>query len=392
MVMKHVTRISKEKIRKSGLYKKKELISPLLNIELTERCNNNCAHCYINLPADDFNAKNNELTTGGFKAILREAVSLEFTHVRFTGGEPLLRDDFEELYIFSRKLGLRALISTNATLITPRMAELFKRIPPLEKIGITVYGMKKESYEKTTGSPGSYEAFKRGVSLLLKQNIPFMVAGVILPHTKKEMDEFESWAATIPWMDIQPSYNMIFDLRCDREPKKNEAIKKLRVSPEDQVKILTRRNGYVKSAKQYFSAFMPYCSDKLFCCDSELSGGSVTPYGYFRPCPAIGRPDLVYDLKKGSLKDAMLSIFPKIKKIKAVNPDYLMRCARCFLSGFCDQCPAKSWMEHGTLDTPVEYLCESAHASARFLGLVRENEKAWEIKDGRKRIEEFLAK
>jgi len=37
----------------------------------------------------------------------------------------------------------------------------------------------------------------------------------------------------------------------------------------------------------------------------------------------------------------------------------------------------KSWEEHGTLDTPVEYLCEVAHAQARYLGLVKESEKAW---------------
>ena len=33
--------------------------------------------------------------------------------------------------------------------------------------------------------------------------------------------------------------------------------------------------------------------------------------------------------------------------------------------GLCEQCPAKSWSEHGTLDTPVEYHCEMAHAQAR---------------------------
>ena len=36
-------------------------------------------------------------------------------------------------------------------------------------------------------------------------------------------------------------------------------------------------------------------------------------------------------------------------------------------------------MEHGTLDTPVEYLCEAAHAEARYLGLLSEGERAWEV-------------
>ena len=62
----------------------------------------------------------------------------------------------------------------------------------------------------------------------------------------------------------------------------------------------------------------------------------------------------------------------------------MFRC--CFLKGLCEQCPAKSWMEHGTLDTPVKYFCEIAHAQAEFLGLLEENEKAWEIKDWKKRM------
>jgi hypothetical protein len=75
--------------------------------------------------------------------------------------------------------------------------------------------------------------------------------------------------------------------------------------------------------------------------------------------------------------------------MRATHPDYLARCARCFLKGLCDQCPAKSWMEHGTLDTPVEYLCAVAHAKARHLGLLAEGENAWDVADWREQIDRF---
>ncbi len=68
---------------------------------------------------------------------------------------------------------------------------------------------------------------------------------------------------------------------------------------------------------------------------------------------------------------------------------YLARCARCFLKGLCEQCPAKSWMEHGTFDTPVEYLCRVAHARALDLGLLKEGERSWEVEDGRERVKAF---
>jgi len=46
-------------------------------------------------------------------------------------------------------------------------------------------------------------------------------------------------------------------------------------------------------------------------------------------------------------------------------------------------------MEHGTLDTPVEYLCEIAHAQARYVGLLGESEMGWEVRDWKERIRRF---
>jgi hypothetical protein len=43
-------------------------------------------------------------------------------------------------------------------------------------------------------------------------------------------------------------------------------------------------------------------------------------------------------------------------------------------------------MEYGTLDTPVNYLCEVAHAQARWLGMISNQEHAWEIRDWRERV------
>lgn len=360
-------------------------------MELTERCSNDCIHCCINLSEEDLAAKNKELSTDGIKRILKEAASLGCMSVRFTGGEPLLRVDFEEVYIFSRRLGLKVLLFTNATLITPHLAGLFSRIPPLEKIEVTVYGMKKNSYEAATRVPGSYEAAWRGINLLLEKKIPFVVKGALLPSNKNEMPEFKSWAETIPWMDKPPSYSMFFDLRCRRDGQKNQAIKSLRLSAEEGLKILTRdEDGYIKGMKEFCSKFMRPSGDKIFACGAGNCGGCVDAYGKFQLCMMLRHPETVYDLRKGTLLDALTNFFPRVRQMKAVNPDYLLRCAKCFLKGLCEQCPAKSWAEHGTLDTPVEYLCEIAHIQARFLELVKKDEWAWEVKDWQERIRQFV--
>jgi len=390
--MKKESYVSIRPVNKSVLFKNAKPVLSKLDIELTERCNNNCVHCCINLPVNDAAAKKKESSTEEIKAILREAVSLDCLSVRFTGGEPLLRKDFRELYLYARKLGLKVIVFTNATLITPALAALFARVPPLEEIEVTVYGMRKSSYEAVTRVPGSYAAAWRGIRLLIKHKIVFVVKGAFLPQNKNEREEFEAWASkNVAWQDQPPAYSMFFDLRSRRDDEaKNRLIESLRPSPEEGLKALTRRKaGYVKEMKEFCSKFMRPPGDKLFSCGSG-HGGCVDAYGVFQPCMMLRHPDFSCGLKKVSMKDALKDFFPELRKMKPSNPEYLKRCARCFLKGLCEQCPAKSWSEHGTLDTPVEYLCRVAHEQARFLGLIGKSENAWEVTAWRERIDRFV--
>jgi radical SAM protein with 4Fe4S-binding SPASM domain len=376
-----------------GLWKKRTPLLTYLDMELTERCNNDCIHCYINLPANDKNAKAKELSTKKIKAILEEAVSLGCLEARYTGGEPLLREDFEELYVFARKLGLKVIIFTNATLVSPRLAEIFSRIPPREKIEVTVYGMTKSSYEKTTRVPGSFEAAWRGIRLLQEKKIPFVAKGAFLPFNKDEIREFESWASGIPWMDHSPPYSQFFNFRCRRDSdKKNRLIKSLRLPPEEGLRFLVRNESeFIEEMKGFCSKFMAPTGRKLFSCGAGNGRGCVDAYGYFSPCMLLKNPETNYNLDKGSLKDALTVFFPKIREMRAKNRDYLARCARCFLKGLCSQCPARSWMENGELDAPVEFLCQIAHAKARYLNLLMTDERAWEVKEWKGRIQGFLS-
>jgi radical SAM protein with 4Fe4S-binding SPASM domain len=360
-----------------------------VDMELTERCNNNCIHCYINLPANDA-AQRREITTEEVKRALIESADLGALSVRFTGGEPLLRDDFQEIYIFARRLGMRVLLFTNACLITPEIADLFARIPPRKKIEVTVYGMTRESYESVSRVKGSYDQFKCGLDLLQERKIPFVVKGAFLPSSRGERELFERWASTLPAMDKPLIYSMFFDLRGRRDSiAKNETIKRLRLSPDECLSVLSRdRDTYLDDMKQFCSKFMKICGDKLFSCGAgqEIC---VDAYGQVQPCMMLRHPDLAYDLRKGSIKDALAWFSLRIKEMKANNPDYLARCARCFLKGLCEQCPAKSWMEHGDLDTPVDYFCQVAHAFALDLGLLEKGEKAWEVENWVERVRSF---
>ena len=107
------------------------------DLEVTARCNNDCRHCYINLPAGDRAARAKELSLAEISRIADEAVSLGVVWCLITGGEPLLRDDFCDLYLALKRRALLLSVFTNATLINEEHIQLFKRYPPRD-IGVVV--------------------------------------------------------------------------------------------------------------------------------------------------------------------------------------------------------------------------------------------------------------
>lgn len=371
-----------------------------LDLELTERCNNACIHCYINQNEHDAALASREMSTAFVKELLKQAADLGALSVRFTGGEPLLRGDFSELYLFARRLGMRVTLFTNARLISLELAKLMGRFIPGNPVEVTVYGMHPASYDAVAARRGAYMEVQRGIALLLKYEIPFIVKQAFLPPNHHEIEEFETWAATLPGMHGKPSYSMNFDLRARRDnPTKNRFIQSLRLSPGETVNMLKRHPRYIEEMQQFCAKFMGPSGDRLFSCDVG-KGLTVDAYGRAQMCLQLRHPEVVYDLRNAGgtiegespLRYVLTRVFPKWRDRRAENPDYLRRCARCFLHGLCGQCPAKSWQEHGTFDTPVEYLCDVAHAQALFFGLLEPDERAWEIADWRRRISKFANK
>ena len=157
-------------------------------MEVTARCNNNCVHCYINLPAGDRGAKDKELSLEEIKEIVDEAVSLGALWCLITGGEPLLREDFFRIYLYLKKKGLLASVFTNATLITEEHVRLFKKYP-LRDVEVSVYGVTEETYERVTRTPGSFAAFIRGLTLLMGNGIKVRLKAMVMRSNVHEFPE-----------------------------------------------------------------------------------------------------------------------------------------------------------------------------------------------------------
>jgi len=119
---------------------------PVVVWNITRRCNLRCIHCYSNSRDISFAG---ELTTGEGKNVLKDLAQFGSPVILFSGGEPLLRPDLADLAEYAVDQGLRAVISTNGTLITKALAG------KLQKIGLSYIGVSLDGTEKT------HDAFRR---------------------------------------------------------------------------------------------------------------------------------------------------------------------------------------------------------------------------------------
>ena len=385
---KYATRIPADR---AGLWRAGRPPLTMLDMELTERCNNNCVHCSVNLPAADAASKR-EMTAGRVVEILEEAAGLGCLSVRLTGGEPLIREDFEDIYLAAKRLGLKVRLFTNATRLTPRLAGLLGRVPPLERVEVSFYGLSRRSYEAVTRRPGSFDEARHGLRLLLENEVPFVLKGALLPANRDELGEFDAWAAAVDGTGTLPGMAMLFDLRSRRDIGKNPLIRSLRVAPEDYVAVCSHRDErHLGELRRFTVRFAGVHGGQLFTCQSGRGRAAVDAYGRYQYCLALRHPETVYDLARGSLREAVTEFLPRLQARVSANEAYLSRCGQCFLKALCQQCPAKSWAEHGSLDTPVDYLCAVTHAQARAMGLLGEGEQAWAVEDWPARVARLSA-
>ncbi|OPZ44156.1 MAG: pyrroloquinoline quinone biosynthesis protein PqqE [Euryarchaeota archaeon ADurb.BinA087] len=339
------------------------------DLELTARCNNSCRHCYINLPRNDRDAIKRELTAEDIASITDQAVSLGSLWCLITGGEPLLRDDFSEIYTLLKRKGLLVGLFTNACLISEEHISLFKRYPPRD-IEVTVYGATKETYEKVTRRPGSYAAFRRGLDLLLERGVKVRLKAMALRSTVHELPEISRFCRT--YTKDYFRFDPLLHLRYDGNKKRNAEIMAERLLPEEVVAIeqadQERADSLLRGCDELIiPALKNQESNRLFTCGAGVKSFTIGHDGYFRLCSSLWHPGCVYDLRKGSLKDAWEHFVPQVLGLRSSDRDFLEKCRKCPIINLCLWCPAHAYLEAGRMDAWCQYFCEVAHARAKAL-------------------------
>jgi radical SAM protein with 4Fe4S-binding SPASM domain len=346
---------------------KRNLIS--FDLDITARCNHNCRHCYINLPADDISAKSKELNLKGIEHIASQAVDMGALWCLLTGGEPLLREDFFDIYLCLKKKGLLISVFTNASLITKDHIDFFRKYPPRD-IEVTVYGVTENTYEQVTRTPGSFSAFQKGLNLLFKNNIKVRLKAMALHSNAHELPQIADYCRqhSKDYFRFDP----FLHCRYDRNEERNNEIKAEQLSPEKIVAIehadAERFNALQAGCEKLINNnFCNIACNHLFHCGTGNGSFSVSYEGYFKPCSSLCHPDCLYDLKTGSLQDAFYDFVSKVRAMQSDDKDFLEKCRKCPIINLCMWCPAHAYLETGKLDKPVEYFCKVAHARAEAI-------------------------
>ncbi len=131
---------------------------PVIVWNMTRRCNLKCVHCYAR--AVDVYGKD-EIDTASAKRMIDDLAAYGVPVMLFSGGEPLVREDLVELAAYAVEKGMRAVISTNGTLITPQKAAELKKVG-LSYVGISLDGL-EEAHDRFRGKKGSFAKALEGV-------------------------------------------------------------------------------------------------------------------------------------------------------------------------------------------------------------------------------------
>jgi Fe-coproporphyrin III synthase len=131
---------------------------PVVVWNITRACNLKCVHCYAQAQDD---ATADELTTQEGKALLDDLAAFGVPVVLFSGGEPLVRPDLPELAAYAVAKGMRAVISTNGTLIRPAVARELKTIG-LSYVGISLDGLAQVN-DRFRGVKGAFQKALEGI-------------------------------------------------------------------------------------------------------------------------------------------------------------------------------------------------------------------------------------
>jgi MoaA/NifB/PqqE/SkfB family radical SAM enzyme len=163
------------------------LVAPLaLEFELTLRCRRSCSYCaYDSHPAV---SGKGELNLDQYRAAFESARNAGVFYLRFTGGDPLLREDALQVITMADEMGFSVAVASDLTMLSERQTCELAALNRLTVLQTTIDGPDAASADHLRGN-GNYRAVLAGISKLRAAGVPVMVGTVLTKFNKARIYE-----------------------------------------------------------------------------------------------------------------------------------------------------------------------------------------------------------
>ena len=327
--------------------------------ELTTRCNFDCKMCYVH-----DNSRPDALTAQEWLQMADEARNRGMLLVLLTGGEPLIRKDFKEIYAGMKQMGLLMQINTNAALMDDDMIDFLSKDPPL-RINVTLYGGSDDTYRRLCGRP----AFGKVVENLRKMKdagLQVRVNASITPYNAEDVEEIFRICFDMD-LAVKSTAYMFPPVRNNGEQFGDSTH---RSSPEEAAAYqLKCREQYLgpEQLAAYCYGEMPMdlmddCVDgqgEHVTCRAGSSAFWVTWDGRMLPCGMFSNEG--YPIREMGFAKAWESVreFRNALRMPAA-------CTDCPEKKRCTVCAASAFCETGDLTKRPSYICRMTHELHRL--------------------------
>ena len=290
---------------------------PVVFWNITRRCNLACAHCYIDAGAEG----DRELSLEEGRGFIADLAKMKAPLLMFTGGEPLVREDFWELAAFARECGIKTALSTNGTLITPEIAARIKE-RGIEYVGISLDGAEEITHDTIRNQPGSFRKAVRGLQICAEAGIRTGIRVTITRDNSREVARLIELTRELKvprfcayWLvpsgrgkemyqkQIEPTEALrIFDTLYQKASEMDgEQMEILTVdAPQDGIYLLHKMKETGNPEYEHALTLLRYMGDS---CSAGDRVANVDPAGNVYPCQFMQREDL----KIGSIRERKFS-------------------------------------------------------------------------------------